>query len=95
MFTKRRISVLALLLSLIVVGSAAGQSASAPITRASPEQLRSWLKQYPDADANRDGTLTVEEAEAYRQKLVRRQAQEPGVSGGCAMNTPLPRCRTA
>jgi len=74
MFTKRRMTALAVLLSLIAMDSAAAQSLSTPITEASPEQLRSWLKQYPDADANRDGKLTVEEAEAYRQKLVRQQA---------------------
>ncbi|MCU0982769.1 MAG: CocE/NonD family hydrolase, partial [Pirellulaceae bacterium] len=81
MFTQRRMNALALLLSLITPAFAAGQSASAPITQASPEQLRGWLKQYPDADANRDGTLTVEEAEAYRQKLVGRQVREAGESG--------------
>ena len=81
MFTQRRMNALALLLSLITPASAAGQSASAPITHASPVQLRGWLKQYPDADANRDGTLAVEEAKAYRQKLVGRQAREAGESG--------------
>jgi predicted acyl esterase len=81
MFTKRWMTAWTWLLSLIAVGSAAGQSVSAPITQASPDQLRSWLRQYPDADSNHDGTLTVEEAEAYRQKLVGRQAREAGKSG--------------
>lgn len=81
MLTKRWMAASALLLSLVALASAAGQVPSAPITKASPEQLGSWLKQYPDADANRDGSLTVEEAEAYRQKLVQRQAQESGTSG--------------
>jgi acetyl esterase len=34
-----------------------------------PEQLQNWLKRYPDADANHDGTLSMDEARAYRQKL--------------------------
>ena len=33
------------------------------------QRLARFLKQYPDADANGDGRLTVEEARAYRQKL--------------------------
>ena len=28
----------------------------------SPEQLQQLLKRFPDADANKDGTLTLEEA---------------------------------
>jgi acetyl esterase len=32
-------------------------------------RLEQLLKQYPDADTNRDGTLTIEEAQAYAQKL--------------------------
>ncbi|MBC8873499.1 MAG: hypothetical protein H8E44_29015 [Planctomycetes bacterium] len=35
----------------------------------SERQLAQWLKRFPDADANGDGRLTVEEAQAYRQKL--------------------------
>lgn len=60
---------LVLLASLAAAAPAAAQSLAEPITKASPEQLRRWLVQYPQADANRDGTLTVEEAEAYRRKL--------------------------
>ncbi|NUQ62118.1 MAG: alpha/beta hydrolase [Pirellulales bacterium] len=32
------------------------------------EQLKQLLQRFPDADANRDGTLTPEEAQAYRAK---------------------------
>jgi predicted acyl esterase len=45
------------------------------ISEASPAQLRQWLREYPDADANGDGQLTVQEAEAYRQQVQRRQAE--------------------
>ncbi len=52
------------------------------IKRASEAQLGEWLRQYPDADADRDGKLTVREAEAYRQELERRKGEdrEPGPS---------------
>jgi hypothetical protein len=35
----------------------------------SEAQLAKWLKQYPKADANRDGKLTVQEAIAFRDKM--------------------------
>ncbi len=49
------------------------------VQQASPgkEQLAQWLQQYPAADANQDGELTVEEAEAYRRQLM-RQARSQG-----------------
>lgn len=67
--TTRPVLVLALVLSVLLAAPLAAQSVSTPITQASPEQLRQWLRQYPQADADRDGVLTVEEAERYRQKL--------------------------
>ena len=36
---------------------------------ASEERLQQLLKQYPAADANKDGVLTRDEAEAYRKKI--------------------------
>lgn len=60
--------------AVILVGwltaSLTAQPPSTPITDASPEQLQQWLRQYPEADADGDGVLTVAEAEAYRQRLV-------------------------
>lgn len=55
---------------LTFAGIAGGQG----ITTASPEQLQQWLRQYPEADANGDGRLSVAEAEAYRQTIERRMA---------------------
>jgi acetyl esterase/lipase len=48
----------------------------------SPVQLQKWLKRYPDADANHDGTLSPDEARAYRQKLTaaRKDKSDPGKS---------------
>lgn len=40
------------------------------------EQLQRWLKRFPDADLNKDGTLTVEEATKYRRSVQQqRKAQ--------------------
>ena len=36
------------------------------------------LQRFPDADANRDGTLTVEEAQAYRAKMQGKDGKQPG-----------------
>ena len=76
-----RAMTLAMLLGACWAVAVAGQS----ITNASPEQLRRWLRQYPEADADKDGVLTVEEAEAYRRVLQRQQA--------VARSAPKPRFR--
>ena len=55
---KTKLSVLILLL-LLDGGFVFGEP--------SEQQLARWLKQYPEADTNGDGRLTVEEAEAYRR----------------------------
>jgi len=46
-----------------------------PIDGATAEQLRQWLKEYPEADANHDGVLSIEEAKAYYQKLQQERAK--------------------
>ena len=65
-----KLAVLFLLCLLVSNGFVFGQP--------SERQLAQWLKRFPDADANGDGSLTVEEADAYRQKLqkTRRQADD-------------------
>src|SRR4051812_25008041 len=45
----------------------------AQLAAQSPEQLQELLKRFPDADANKDGTLTLEEAQEYRQKWQRER----------------------
>jgi acetyl esterase/lipase len=55
---------LPLILALVACATSQGHSAD---RNASPQQLQKWLKQYPDADANGDGTLTMQEAQAYLQ----------------------------
>ena len=61
----QRITNLAVLLLLLTGGFVLGQP--------SEQQLAHRLERNPEADANGDGRLTVEEAEAYRQNLVRPQ----------------------
>jgi hypothetical protein len=41
----------------------------------SGQRLGRWLKRFPDADANGDGRLTVEEAAAYRRSLQKSRGQ--------------------
>lgn len=62
-------SFLAILACTLLAEWLPAQNISVPITQAHPEQLRLWLRQYPAADVNRDGQLTVEEAEAFRCKF--------------------------
>ncbi len=51
----------------------------------SQQQLARWLTRFPDADTNRDGRLTAQEANTYWQKLkARKQKNQSGrrVQGG-------------
>lgn len=45
---------------------------------ASAQQLKNLLKRFPDADANRDGKLTLEEANQYRKKMQPRATDSAG-----------------
>lgn len=38
--------------------------------KASLEQLAKWLKRFPAADTNKDGTLSIAEATAFRDKML-------------------------
>ena len=66
--------------TLAIVGNSlvAQQSATPPELTA--ERLKQLLKRFPEADANKDGTLTAKEASAYREKnrpLSEGQRQAP------------------
>ncbi len=52
----------------------------AQATTPSTEQLARWLKRFPEADANGDGRLTAEEADAYR-KAAQAMRGKSGTSG--------------
>jgi acetyl esterase len=56
----------ALALGVALVFAANSFGAQQDIT---PERLQKWLQRYPDADTNHDGTLSIDEARAYQQKL--------------------------
>ena len=66
------------MLILMILASAALIAAESTDAR-----LQQLLKQYPEADANRDGTLTFEEAQAHAKKLRRgkRDATPSGDEG--------------
>lgn len=60
-----------IILAVTFCGTASALPQSKPETRRTPsaEQLAKWLKSFPAADADKDGKLTVEEANAFRKKL--------------------------
>lgn len=43
-----------------------------------PQQLARWLQRFPAADANGDGRLTIEEANAFRRQRLRNQRKRGG-----------------
>ncbi len=72
---KRRLLVAALLMMLAPI---AAVPTSAQQRTERDARLKQWLKQYPEADANRDGVLTLEEAQKYREKLLSQpRARQP------------------
>ena len=56
------------LFATVVVGMALASSSAFAQTTPSTRQLDNWLKRFPQADTNQDGTLTVDEAKAFRKK---------------------------
>ena len=65
--------------TLILLFGVALTSVSQAFPPPSEEQLAQWLKRFPKADTNGDGKLSVKEAEAYRQKVLRNR--KPGRPG--------------
>ena len=72
----------ALLVGCVLIGSLCGRrvdSQESNSAQPSPEQLKKWLQEYPESDANRDGELSQSEAAEYRRVLQsRRDAQSRG-----------------
>ena len=56
----------------------AGFAMGHPAGQAEPtrQQLEKWLREYPEADVNQDGELTVDEATRYRRRLLRPRTEE-------------------
>ena len=55
---------------LILLLGFTGSLVSTAQEKASPEQLAKWLKRFPAADTNKDGALSVDEATAFRDKML-------------------------
>jgi acetyl esterase/lipase len=70
----RPLLVSSLFAAALLAGPALAQKP--PVSQA--EQLKQLLQRFPDADANRDGTLTREEAQAYRAKLRDKDGKPSG-----------------
>lgn len=56
-------------LRLVLLLVFSGLAACAQEMKITPEMLQTWLKQYPDADTNKDGALSEAEALAYYAKM--------------------------
>lgn len=69
----RKLYVIPLLMSCLVCGGVAAESIAQET--ATQDQLARWLKQYPQADANHDGVLSVDEAKDYRRRLMAQRTQ--------------------
>ena len=68
-----RLFVPSLFVAALLAGPALGQRS--PVSQ--EEQLKQLLQRFPDADANRDGTLTRDEAQTYRAKMQGKQGKQP------------------
>ena len=79
-FSAPLLSVLAILFAFSQVPFASAQF--------SQKQLDNWLKRFPESDANGDGALSLEEAEAYRKHLQteRRSSGQKNNSGAGKRN---------
>ena len=69
------------LILYILIGTALATSSAFSQATPSPQQLANWLKRFPEADADKNGTLTVEEANAFRKKIQtgRRKSSNFGI----------------
>ncbi len=65
-----------LLLTVVTGGHIWAEEPSKVEKPKADEQLQKLLKQFPEADANKDGVLTREEAREYRQKVLAEQAKK-------------------
>jgi acetyl esterase/lipase len=71
---SHRLFVLTLGIVALLASPAFAQRSNEP----SEQQLKQLLQRFPDADANRDGKLTLEEAQAYRAKMREKEGKQPG-----------------
>ena len=77
-----RSSMLTTLLTLVALSSVFSQRAFAQTTSETNDRLKAALQRFPEADANKDGVLTVDEAKAFLEQ--RRKQARPERSAGPA-----------
>ena len=75
-----------ILVPVLVLSAAFGQQETEQ-RGPTPEQLERLLKANPEADANKDGKLTLQEARAYRQKM---RGADPARPDAAAPDKPEP-----
>ena len=57
------------LILIVLIVTALATSSAFSQTTPSVQQRANWFKRFSEADTNKDGTLTVEEADAFRKKI--------------------------
>src|ERR1041385_6703371 len=80
-------AVLRLLISFLVLFTGLVVFAADKAVR-SPEQLEPLLKRFPDADTDRDGKLTLEEARAYLRKMKSAKSGDGSAVPAAAVKPP-------
>lgn len=68
-------------------------SMSLAVAAETSAQLQEQLKRYPDADTNRDGVLTIEEAQAYAKVI--RKGKKGATGAGANDDGPATAASTA
>ena len=78
-----------LIIALALSVSLSARAAAAEPTSENDDRLARWLKRFPEADADKDGVLSMSEARAYRRRQQeQRGAREGGRRGGRASVKP-------
>jgi len=68
---------IALVVSSVVLAADPPAKDDLNLRKISDARLQELLKRYPEADANKDGTLTFDEAQAYRKTVVPQRSGKP------------------
>lgn len=92
---QKRISAAIAVAVCVIAFSQANAASAAAKRELTEEQLQQLLKRFPDADLNKDGKLTVDEAQAYLRKRKSEEAPETSVPNRPAAATNAPATATS
>ena len=69
------------LILTVFIGVALATSSAFAQATSSDQQRAKWLKRFPVADIDKDGTLSVEEANSFRKRLQSNRKNSGGSKG--------------